>query len=132
MLDFLDYATLRAAHVGAVYLSGTLFLLRGLGMLLEQSWYLRGVWRVLPHIVDTALLAAAIGLLVVLSGHPLREPWLITKLVALVVYILLGSYALKRAPTYAQRAGFFAAALVVFVYILGVAMSRSVFLGVFA
>jgi uncharacterized membrane protein SirB2 len=130
--DFLDYATLRAVHVGAVYLSGTLFLLRGFGMLAGQSWYLRGAWRVLPHALDSLLLAAAVGLLIVLSGHPLREPWLITKLVALVVYIGLGSYALKRGRTYAQRTGCFAAALAVFLYIIGVAMSRSPLLGVVA
>lgn len=121
----IDHAMLRALHVGAVYLSGTLFLLRGLGMLAGHDWYRRGIWRVLPHLVDSVLLGAAVGLLLVLSGYPLGEPWLLSKLSALALYIALGSVALRHGATRRSRVTSFFAALAVFSYIVGVAISRS-------
>jgi uncharacterized membrane protein SirB2 len=125
-----DYNVLKSLHIGAVYLSGALFISRGLGMLTGGNWHLRGVWRVLPHLVDSVLLLAAVGLLIWLSDYPLREPWLITKLVALLVYIGLGTVALKSGKTHRIRVGSFAAALMVYVYIIGVAVTRSPSLGI--
>jgi uncharacterized membrane protein SirB2 len=52
-------------------------------------------------------------------------------MVGLVAYILCGTMALKRARTRAARAAFFAAALLIYLYIVSVALTRSP-LGVFA
>jgi len=56
---------------------------------------------------------------------PLAHPWLATKIGALVVYIVLGSIALKRGRTRAIRAAASAAALATYAYIVGVALTRS-------
>lgn len=121
----MNYSLLLSLHVGAVMLSGALFLVRGASMLAQADWQQRGIWRVLPHAVDSVLLAAAVGLIVALNGQPLGQPWLYAKLLALLGYIVLGSIALKRGRSYRQRLLAFAGAILVFTYIVGVALSRS-------
>ena len=81
--------------------------------------------RILPHVNDTILLAAAITMLALAGIDPLAAPWLIAKLCALGAYIGLGLIALKQRLTRARRLCAFIAALVVFAYIVSVAMTRS-------
>jgi uncharacterized membrane protein SirB2 len=120
----MTYLWLKAVHVHAVYLSGALFALRGTGMLCGAGWQHRGLWRVLPHLVDTLLLAAAIGLVVVLGQYPFTHHWLSAKVLALCAYIVLGSVALKRGRTPRIRVLAFCAAILTFAYMLGVAYQR--------
>jgi uncharacterized membrane protein SirB2 len=94
--------------------------------MLKQRWV-----RVTPHIVDTVLLASAIALAVISSQYPLAQNWLTAKVVGLVVYVVLGAMVLRRGKTRAARAAYFVAALLVFGYIVSVAMARNP-LGVFA
>jgi uncharacterized membrane protein SirB2 len=86
--------------------------------------------RVVPHIVDTVLLASAITMAVLASLSPLQQPWLLAKIVALLGYIVLGAIALRYGRTRKQRATAFAAALAMFTYIVAVALTRSPTLGV--
>ena len=51
-----------------------------------------------PRTVLFAMAAIGITLWVLLSWHPVQHPWLGTKLLLLLLYIVLGSLALKRAP----------------------------------
>jgi hypothetical protein len=51
---------------------------------------------VLPHINDTFLLLFGVLLAVTLQMSPGQQPWLMAKLIALVIYIGLGVMALKR------------------------------------
>jgi uncharacterized membrane protein SirB2 len=78
----------------------------------------------LPHVVDTLLLASALGLAFWSHQLPGRMPWLTAKVTALLAYIVLGTIALKRGRTPAVRAGAFAAALAAFGYIVGVALTK--------
>jgi uncharacterized membrane protein SirB2 len=120
----MDYLSLKHFHIGCVALSGSLFLLRGVWMLRASSM-LQATWvRIAPHVVDTLLLGSAIGLAAWSQQYPGRQPWLTAKVLALLVYIVLGSIALKRGRSRAQRAAAFAAALVVFVYIVTVAVTK--------
>ncbi|MES1262911.1 MAG: SirB2 family protein, partial [Peristeroidobacter soli] len=50
--------------------------------------------------------------------------WLTTKVLLLVVYVILGSYALKRGSTRAVRARAYAAALLVFAFIISIARAH--------
>ena len=62
--------------------------------------------------VDVALLSAGSTLWYLLQFNPWHDHWLGAKLVLLLlVYIGVGSYALKRAPARAAKAAFFIAAL---------------------
>jgi len=115
------YAGIKLAHIGFVFASGGLFMLRGLLVLGEvgASWHAAA--RRLSYLIDTALLATALSLLWILGLDPLTTPWLAAKLSVLAAYIVLGSLALKRARTPAGRALAFGAALLCFATIVSIA-----------
>lgn len=120
------YLALKHVHMTAVALSGALFLLRG-GLMLADSPRLSDRWaRILPHVIDTVLLASAIGLVLWSWQIPFVHAWLGAKVVALFVYIGLGTIALKRGRSKAQRGLAFALALLTFAYIVSVALTRQV------
>ncbi|HCZ14839.1 MAG TPA: SirB2 family protein [Accumulibacter sp.] len=121
----MTYLTLKYLHIGCVVLSGTGFFLRGVWMLRESPWLQKKVVRVLPHIVDTVLLASAIAMAVISAQYPFAADWLTAKLIALLVYIGCGAMALKRGRSKQQRALFLVAALVAFAYIVSVASTRN-------
>ncbi|MGI4844242.1 MAG: SirB2 family protein [Janthinobacterium lividum] len=121
----MPYIALKHLHVTFVALSGLLFLVRGIWMLrasprLQQRWA-----RIVPHIVDTLLLASAIGLAVVSHQYPGQMPWLTAKVVGLVAYIVLGTIALKRGRTQGVRTAAFVGALACFAYIVAVAVTKN-------
>lgn len=121
----MSYALIKTTHLTCAALSFSLFFLRGMWMLYAPQ-RLRALWvRVLPHVIDTVLLGSAITLAVLSRQYPLELPWLTAKLVALLVYIGLGTVALKRGRTRAIRAGAWIAALCVFGYIVAVAYTRN-------
>ena len=77
------------------------------------------------------MLTAALMLLSVLPGAMFANGWLTAKLCLLVVYVVLGSFALRRGRTRGVRAGSFVAAVAVFVFMLSIAKLHHP-LGVFA
>jgi len=120
----LGYLALKHIHVTSVALSLVLFLLRG-GLMMAGSEKLRlPLLRILPHLVDTVLLASAIGLAVTLRQYPFVAPWVTVKVILLVVYIVLGSLALKRGRTRAQRSVYFVLAVATFLFIVSVARAH--------
>ena len=121
----MDYLFLKYVHVSCVILSGCGFVLRGVWMLADSP-LLRQRWvKVFPHVVDTALLASAIALAIISSQYPLAQSWLTAKVMGLIAYILCGTMALKRGRIKAVRAGFLVVALLIFAYIVSVALNRS-------
>ena len=98
--------SIRQGHLALVVLSGTLFALRGLGVLAGARWPLHKVLRIGSVVIDTLLLVAGGTLWALLQLNPLRETWLGAKLVLLVLYVVLGSWALRRAGTTSARAAF--------------------------
>lgn len=118
------YLVIRNPHVLFVALSGTLFLLRGLGVLAGARWPMQKGVRAASVGIDTLLLVSGVTLWAVLQLNPLRDAWLGVKLLLVTVYIVLGSLALKRAPTTALRTLFFIAAVIVFATIAGIAVSH--------
>ncbi|ARU56065.1 SIRB family inner membrane protein [Oleiphilus messinensis] len=81
--------------------------------------------RVLPHIVDTVLLVSAILLTLQIHQYPFVNDWLTAKLIALLAYIAVGTFALKRGKTKSLRILLFFIALAIFFYILAVARTHS-------
>jgi uncharacterized membrane protein SirB2 len=121
-----DYGLVKSVHVTCAVLSGLGFAARGFGMMFEAAW-VRSRWaRVLPHVVDTVLLASAVALAAMLAQYPFVHAWLTAKVLALLLYILLGLLALR--PGRRSRATRLAAwlgALAVFAYIVAVATTRN-------
>ena len=119
------YPQIKWVHVASVLASGSLFLLRGL---LVQSGRERVAMmaplRLLSYGIDTVLLSAALMLLTILPHGMFSNGWLTTKLVLLVAYVVLGSFALKRGRTPRVRMACYLAALVVYVAIIGIARAH--------
>lgn len=120
----MDYLTLKALHVGCVATSYVLFLLRGLWMMFRPEWLQRRWVRILPHVVDTVLLGSAVAMALMIRQYPFVAGWLTAKLLALLLYIVVGSIALKRGRTLKQRVAAWLAAQAVFFYIVAVALTR--------
>jgi uncharacterized membrane protein SirB2 len=118
------YAAIRQTHVGLVALSLGMFALRGLGVLLGAAWPLHAGPRVAVVVVDTALLIAGSLLWVMLRLNPGRDTWLGVKLGLLVVYVLLGTWALRRGRSTASRAAFYLAALACAATMVAVALAH--------
>ena len=124
MIEF--YAQIKWVHVAAVLVSGTIFLLRGLLVQAsKQDIAMAAPVRYLSYTVDTVLLTAALMLLTMLPGALFANGWLTTKLVLLVVYVGLGTFALKRGRTPKVRAICYVAALLVYVTIIGIALAHN-------
>jgi uncharacterized membrane protein SirB2 len=111
-------------HIAAVIASGSLFALRGAGTLAGASWPMWAPLRHLSYTIDTVLLTAALMLVTILHQYPFVQAWLTVKVLLLVVYILLGSLALRRGRTQSQRAWCLAAALLVYLFIVSVARAH--------
>jgi uncharacterized membrane protein SirB2 len=115
------YLQLRLAHVIFVSCSGGLFALRGVLALNRSPAANHPALRWLSYVIDTGLLASALMLVAILHQYPFMDAWLTTKVLLLLPYIVLGSYALRRARSQRGRAAAFIAALLVFLYIASVA-----------
>lgn len=125
----MDHSTLRAVHIGCAGLSISLFVLRGAMQWRGIDWR-RWRWlRIAPHVNDTLLLTAAIALAVTTAQYPLAQPWLTAKVLALVIYVLLGRVALRPDTPPRRRAAALIGALASVAYIVGVALTRSAHLG---
>ena len=121
----MDYPLFKLTHVTCVVLSYAGFFLRGMWMIRDSRMLERRWVRVLPHVVDTALLASAIALSMMLKQYPLVEPWLTAKVAGLLLYIVLGMVALNYGTTRRIRTGAWIAAQAVFLYIVAVALTRN-------
>lgn len=125
----MSYLALKHLHVTCVVLSGLGFCLRGWWMLRDSPWQRHRLSRSLPHVVDSLLLGSALSMAWLSGQYPFVNGWLTAKLFGLLAYILLGSLALKRGRTPAIRARCFGLAILAYAYIVGVALSRSPWLG---
>jgi len=123
MIEF--YPQIKFAHVLCVVLSGSLFALRGLLMLAGSRFTNHAALRHLSYAIDTTLLTAALMLITILHQYPFVQAWLTVKVLLLVVYIVLGVFALRRGRTRRVRAACYVIALVVFASIVGVALTHN-------
>ena len=90
-----SYDTLKLIHISCVAASFVLFQCRMLWSLRNSPLNISRWARVLPHIIDTALLITGTALAVQLRLNPIHTPWLAAKLVLLMCYIGAGSIAYK-------------------------------------
>ncbi len=119
------YSLLKSVHVACAILTIAGFVLRGTWMWASSPLLEHRLTRILPHVIDTVLLLSGILMLAAVSRNPFVESWLNAKFAGLLVYILLGTIALRRGPTLTARVVAFFGALAVFAYIAGAALARS-------
>ncbi len=125
------YPLVRWVHMALVATSATLFVVRGVSVLRGAAWPLLPGVRRASVLIDSALLGAALTLLHILQLNPFAVGWLSTKIVLLLAYIVLGTFALKRARTVAGRAACFFGAVVCLAFMVSVAVAHHP-LGVFS
>ena len=118
------YFLVRTLHIACAVVSIAGFTARGVLMLLESPWLHHRFVRIAPHVVDTLLLASALWLAWFLGQVPFVHGWITAKVLALLAYIVLGMFALKRGRTKGVRAWAFVAALASAAYIVAVALTR--------
>jgi len=117
-------AWVKSLHALCALLSISGFIVRGIWMI-QGSTQLQRRWvKIAPHIIDTILLGSAIILMVSLRQYPFVHGWLTAKVVALLLYIMLGVMALRPNRRRPQRILAWYAALTVYVYIVAVAVTR--------
>ena len=124
--------TIKWIHVSCVILSGLGFFVRGVLMVRAPVLLSARSVKIAPHVVDTLLLVSGIVLASQWGWAALQLPWLVTKVGVLLVYIGLGTLALRtrkvnplRMPV---RVTVWLAALGVYIYIIAVAVNKTPFL----
>jgi uncharacterized membrane protein SirB2 len=121
----MTYLAVKYVHVATVIASYGLFVLRGIWMLRDSPLLARRWVRIVPHVNDTILLVAAIWLTTFIGQYPGTSAWLTAKVIGLILYILIGTVALRRGPTKPVRAAAWVVAQLVFFYIVAVALTRN-------
>jgi len=119
------YPIIKNIHVSSVVLTFLFFFLRGIWMLQDNSVLQQRWVKILPIFIDTTLLLSGISLIIILHQYPGTQTWLTAKLIALLIYIIIGSIALKRGKTKTIRATAFLLALATFFYLVSVALTRT-------
>lgn len=114
---------LKSFHITLAFLTAAGFLLRGFWSVLDSPQRNERWVRVVPHLVDTALLTLGV-MLAFRIGASLGDPWLAAKMTALLAYIGFGVLTM-RARTKALKIFGFVAALLALVYLFAVAFTRS-------
>ncbi|TDP71249.1 SirB2 family protein [Roseateles toxinivorans] len=121
----MDYFVVKTVHQGAVLLSISGFFARGLGSLLGAAWVQGRLAKSLPHGVDAVLLLSALWLAWMLRLTPDEAPWLLAKIIGLLVYIALGMLALKPGRPWGLRAAAWLAALATVGWMVSVAITKN-------
>ena len=122
MIEF--YPQIKAVHIAMVLLSGALFALRGAGVLLGGRWPMSLPVRWSSYAIDTTLLTAAMMLLTFLPSGLFANGWLTMKVALLLVYVVLGTFALKRARTRRARLVFYGLALLTYCWMFTIARAH--------
>jgi uncharacterized membrane protein SirB2 len=119
------YNILKSIHTATALISVAGFTIRYIWMI-QASSILQQPWiRIAPHINDTVLLLSAIVLVIATQQYPGPTAWVNAKIVALLLYIIFGTIALKRGKTNRIRMVSGILALLTFAYIVMVALSKN-------
>jgi uncharacterized membrane protein SirB2 len=88
--------------------------------LLKKKWV-----KILAPVIDTVLLFSAIVQTIKISQYPFTHDWLTAKVLAMVIYIVLGMVALSYGRTKKIRITAWFGAVFCFGYIVSVAITRN-------
>lgn len=121
----MNYVLLKQVHV-------TFALASIIGFMLRWNWKINGsqlsqlrLTRTLPHIIDSLFLATGVALTFTINQYPLSTTWLTAKITGILVYIVLGMFAMSGKVSRPWRVMAFLAAVSSFAWILTVARFKS-------
>ena len=121
------YTLVKIIHMSCAMISVIGFIARGILKIKDSPLVERKLVKILPHVVDTILLASAIVLVVMSGQYPWAAPWVGAKIVGLLVYIGLGVVVMRTAKTPKTRMTAFVLAIITALYIFMVAGTKSIF-----
>jgi len=116
------YQAVKHIHLTCIALSFSGFLLRAYWMMTDSPLLRARLTRILPHVIDTLLLASAVYLVIQLGGVP---AWVWAKVGGLLVYIAFGMVALKAGRPLGIRVVALVAAVLTFSWIVSVAITKT-------
>jgi uncharacterized membrane protein SirB2 len=121
----MNYVLLKQVHVSFALVSI-------IGFMLRWNWSIRGSrlaqlrsTKTVPHIIDTLFLATGVALTFTINQFPLSSHWLTAKVTGLLVYIVLGLFAMSGKVSRPWRVTAFLAAISTYAWILSVARFKS-------
>jgi uncharacterized membrane protein SirB2 len=122
--EFLTMHLVKIIHMSTAAISLGGFMIRGIWAIngidqLQKKWL-----RVAPHINDTIFLLSGITLAIQIGQYPFINAWLTVKVLALLVYILLGVMVL-RVDSKPVKSVAFLSAITIFIYIVLVARTKN-------
>ena len=121
------YTVLKSTHVTCALIAYILFFTRGV-WLFTNPQRMKSTWvRIVPHGVDSLLLASAVGLVIVTNQYPGPLVWLNVKIIGLVLYIGLGMAAFRFCKSRSSKLVAWILAQMTFLYIVLVAVTRTPF-----
>ena len=118
------YPDIKFAHICFVIVSGSIFSLRGLLMLAGSRYSHHPALKWGSYINDSLLLTAGLMLMTIIHQYPIAQAWLSAKLSLLVVYIVLGIFALRLGQTRQQRGLYFIAAIATYALMATIAYTH--------
>jgi len=121
----MDYLLVKLVHQTAVACSISGFFVRGAASLGGAAWVQARWAKKGAELIDTVLLLSALALAWTASLNPLHTPWLLAKIVALMLYIALGVLALRATLPRPLRLAAWLAALATVGYIASVALTKT-------
>ena len=119
------YAYLKLLHVTLAIVSVSGFILRAWWSVNESPLLKTKLARVAPHVVDTLFLLAGVAMIGTVSLPVLSTPWLLAKFAGLVIYILVGTVAIKRGKTREIRLTASILAVGIFAWVVGISVRKS-------
>ncbi len=121
----MNYVLLKQVHV-------TFALASIIGFMLRWNWRISGsqlsqlrLTKTVPHIIDSLFLATGVALIFTINQYPLSTTWLTAKITGILVYIVLGMFAMSGKVSRPWRIMAFLAAVSSFAWILTVARFKS-------
>lgn len=118
------YIALKHLHLTFVVISLLIFFVRGVFLFINSPLLTKKIMKIAPHIINTIMLVSGVVLAVNLGMKPGEHPWIMAKIIGLIVFIVVGVGAFKVRNRLLQKI-LWIDALVVFAYIVSVAITKN-------
>lgn len=89
-------------HMSLAVLTILGFLLRSFWLFTQNPTLQKKLVKIIPHIVDTLLLASGITLMVLTRQYPPTFSWITIKIILIVLYIVFGIFMFRAADKKSQ------------------------------
>ena len=98
-----NYFILKSIHIALAILSASLFSVRGVLLLLNNSSYRHRLYRLITPLIDSILLTLGIAMAIIIGRNIWSMDWFVLKISLIICYIIAGTLALNRLKTRAQQ-----------------------------